>query len=469
MIFAVGNLDATANDANLVSISPATGSATSYVVLNNSVTFKGIIRNEGTTPITAITLKYSDESGIHADYITGINVAASAEYSFTHSATYLVRSYGAHVINMWVELQGDNNPSNNAKSITIEGVAFTPVHHVTVEEATGTWCGWCVRGIVFLDSMRAIHPTDCDLIAVHDGDPMVYATYDNGVGGLIQGYPSTLINRDLVSDPQYIFMDYNNTIGDFGTADLNPVVTYNSTTRQATVVVSATFAVALSGDYRLACVFTEDNVHSTAGGTWDQHNYYSYQSQNIALVDHENGMNFQTLPATIPSAQMYYNYVARTILGGFNGMASSLPTTITINSTQSYTFHYTIPASYNPANMRVVVLLIDNTTSVKHIMNSASGDVLMGINSPTSISGIDLFPNPSNENTTIHLGIKQNENVSVEVFDITGALISADNKGLVAEGEHDFYLNTSNLSQGIYFVKVTAGSSVQTIKMLVTH
>jgi hypothetical protein len=299
---------------------------------------------------------------------------------------------------------------------------------------------------------------------------MAYSTYDNGVGTIIQGYPSTLINRDQLSDPQYIFPDYNNSIGDFGVADLSPVVSYNSSTRHATVDVSATFAMALSGDYRLACVFTEDYVHSTSGGTWDQHNYYSYQSQNIPLVDHESGMNFQSMPATIPSSQMYYNYVARNILGGFNGLAGSLPTTIPINSTQTHTFNYTIPAVYNVTNMKVIVLLIDNTTSPAHIINSASGSVLMGIENPSSsIGAVSLYPNPSNENTNVHLVLSQNENVTISVYNIAGELISAENEGQVIQGEHDFNLGTMNLAKGMYFVKVTAGTSEQTMKMLVTH
>ena len=41
-------------------------------------------------------------------------------------------------------------------------------------------------------------------------------------------------------------------------------------------------ALDLNGDYRLALVITEDNVHGTGTG-YDQHNYYSNQSQNLPL------------------------------------------------------------------------------------------------------------------------------------------------------------------------------------------
>jgi hypothetical protein len=299
---------------------------------------------------------------------------------------------------------------------------------------------------------------------------MTNSTYDAAVGALIQGYPATLVNRDVVSDPQDIFTDYNNSIGDFGYADLTPTITYNSSTHQATVTVSATFAIALNGDYRLACVLTEDNVHSTSGGTWDQHNYYSYQSQNIPLTDPETGMNFNSLPATIPSSQMYYNYVARSLQGSFNGLSGSLPATIPINSTQTHTFNCNIPTSYNVANMKAVILLIDNTVSPKHILNSASGSILMGINDPSSsIGSANLYPNPSNENTSIHINLSQNENVILSVYDVTGKLMSTENEGQLAEGAHDFNLGTMELAEGMYFVKVTAGTSELTMKMMVAH
>jgi hypothetical protein len=325
--------------------------------------------------------------------------------------------------------------------------------------------------MVYLDSMNAVHPTDCDLIAVHNADPMVYAAYDTGMGGLIAGYPSTVINRNMVSDPMNIFTDYANTIGDFGYADITPTVTFNPATRVATVNVSAHFAVDLTGDYRLACVFTEDNVHNAAGGQWDQHNYYSFQSQNIALVDAENGMDFQALPQVIPSAQMYYNYVARTILGGFNGQAASLPATIPAGSTQTYTFTYTVPAAYNAWNMHVKVLLIDNTQAAKHIMNSAGTSTPLGIEShdASALNGVQVYPNPFNQNMNVDITLANNADVTVQMFDMTGKLISTENEGQLSVGQHIISVDGSTLAEGMYFVKITAGTSVVTQKVTVAH
>lgn len=457
------------NDAQVVSLDPASYSPASYATVSSNISLTGVIQNSGTNAITSMAIKYNDGTNTYTDNISSINIPSFGSYNFTHNVPYTVPSAGPHPITFWVELTGDNNHANDTANTVLTGVSFLPVHHVTVEEATGTWCGWCVRGIVFLDSMRAIHPNTCDLIAVHNGDPMVVTAYDAGVGTLIAGYPSTLVNRDLVSDPSNIFPDYDNSINDFGYADLVPTVSFNATTRVATVAVSAHFAVDLSGDYRLACVFTEDDVHSTAGGQWDQHNYYSSQSQNIPLVDAETGFDFQALPQVIPSAQMYYDYVARTIVGGFNGQSASLPSTIPANSTQTYTFTYTVPAAYDVNKMKAIVLLIDNTGSSKHIMNSAGAALPLGIDAPSAIGGIDVYPNPTNANSTVNINLIQSENVTVDVYDMAGALVSSENQGTLAVGNHMVGLNTANLANGMYFVKVTAGQSVKTIKVTVAH
>ena len=45
-------------------------------------------------------------------------------------------------------------------------------------------------------------------IAVHNGDPMVDATYDNGIAGYISGYPSGIVDRGSVIDPSAFAGDF---------------------------------------------------------------------------------------------------------------------------------------------------------------------------------------------------------------------------------------------------------------------
>jgi hypothetical protein len=68
---------------------------------------------------------------------------------------------------------------------------------VVYEEATGTWCGWCVRGHIGLKDMEHYHPDGSWIgIAVHNADPMVLAAYDTALASFISGYPSGAINRN---------------------------------------------------------------------------------------------------------------------------------------------------------------------------------------------------------------------------------------------------------------------------------
>ncbi|CAN5863500.1 hypothetical protein BH11BAC7_BH11BAC7_21710 [soil metagenome] len=452
-------------DANLTAVTPLGNGPASFGLVASNVNIGGTFLNTGLNTITAIDVKYSDGMTTWTQSLTSLNVASYASYTFTHNVPYTIPSLGAHPLTVWVELVNDANPSNDAGTTIVTGAAIIPVHHVTIEEGTGTWCGWCVRGMVFLDDMNTQHPTDCDLIAVHNADPMTNTIYDGGVSGIIPGYPSTLVGRDEVSDPSNIFTDYANHINDFGYANLTPVVTFNATTRVATVIVSANFAVDLAGDYRLACVFTENNVSGTVAG-YNQTNYYSGGANGPMAMP---GYDFAALPSPVPAAQMVYDYVARTIVGGFNGAANSLPATIPAASTQTYTFTYTVPAAYNIANMKATVLLIDNTTATKHIMNSAGMAVPVGITESSALNGVSVYPNPFSETTTVELNLLSNDVVVVEMFDMTGKLVTSQNEGELAAGKHNIALNGSNLADGMYFVKITAGTSVVTQKVSIAH
>ncbi|MGB1311865.1 MAG: GmrSD restriction endonuclease domain-containing protein, partial [Leucothrix sp.] len=80
------------------------------------------------------------------------------------------------------------------------------------------------------------------------------------------------------------------------------------------VSVTADFVEAVSGDWRLACVITEDSVHGT-DAQYGQVNYYSGSQSLIGL----DGIDWMNLPSTVPASQMVYDHVARAIAPGFDG------------------------------------------------------------------------------------------------------------------------------------------------------
>ncbi|MCX6270038.1 MAG: T9SS type A sorting domain-containing protein [Bacteroidetes bacterium] len=363
---------------------------------------------------------------------------------------FSLSTIGEYSVKIWIsEINGgaDNDSTNNELSADVQAVPFIPEHNLVIEEASGTWCGWCVRGIVYMDSIYNAHPGSVIPIAVHSNDPMENAVYNDGIQTIISGYPSTVIDRKYTSDPDEVFSNYNANITDFGFATLSieAVVDEN---RNMTAEITAVFAASLEGDYRFALVLTENNVHKDSTG-YDQVNYYSGGPAGSMG-------GFENLPDPVPAADMYYNFVAREILGGFTGEANSLPPVIMANSIHDYTFNYTIPDEYNAGEIKAIALLIDNQTG--QIMNAkATAFIYTGI-SELSERKINVYPNPACN----VINVSNIKGANVQLADMLGRVIHEEHAG-----SNSIQIDINNYKPGIYFIKVYNGDTVKVIKVLV--
>jgi len=264
-----------------------------------------------------------------------------------------------------------------------------------------------------------------------------------------------------VLDPSQIFDGYTAHQPDFAFADLTMTPTFNGTT--VNVAASAHMAVGLSGDYRLALVVTEDDVTGT-GSTWDQHNYYSSQSNNLPLVG--AGHNWQTEPNPVPAANMKYDHVARIIVGGFTGQTGSLPATMNSGSTYNYTFSNVDISAWTKKNLRLVVMLIDATHNV--ILNSKSVNyVAAGVTEATPVvSSLNVYPTLVSDMVTVDLTLAQHSDVTMNITDIMGHVISSQSLSNEAAGAHQYYYNTRDLASGVYFVNVVTSSGTISQKIV---
>ena len=451
-------------DAALTNLTPANGSPLAYGASGSNVTMTGKVSNYGSSALTSYNLKYQVNGGtVVSQAVTG-NIASYGTATVTFSTPYTIPGTSAYNVKAWVEATGDANHTNDSATTTINGVSFMPKKRVVVEEATGTWCGWCVRGIVYMDSLWTAHPDDVSLVAVHNQDPMMISAYDAKVTATpgFSGFPGVVVDRREVKDPSDLFTVWNTERNYFGFADVT-LGTATFSGNNLTVPVNVKPAINLSGDYRLALVVTEDRVHNTSGGTWDQHNYYSTQSQNLPLSNSE--YNFQQLPATIPSAQMYYDFVARSITN-VSGDASSLPATMTAGTTYNKTYTVPVDASWSKSKMRAVVMLIRNSDGA--ILNSANTRGSLGVsNVSAGISRFSVFPNPANANASARIELSQSSNVSVEVVDVMGRVVAAIPAAQMGAGEHIVTLPVAQLASGVYNVKITTEGGTLTERLSV--
>ena len=138
-------------------------------------------------------------------------------------------------------------------------------------------------------------------------------------------------------------------------------------------------------------------------------------------------------------------------------------------------------ANYGGTGMPHVVVMGNNTHHIFYNQKNGSNDgvaITAAINSAlattgvTNISGagnsIQLFPNPVKDRATLNYTLDQQSVVSIDVYNIIGNKVKTIVPGIQNSGEHTIDLNfDSKPANGIYFIKLNAGNSSQTIKFTV--
>jgi len=76
------------------------------------------------------------------------------------------------------------------------------------------------------------------------------------------------------------------------------------------------------------------------------------------------------------------------------------------------------------------------------------------------------YPNPFNPTTSISFSIPQSDMVSLNVYDITGKLVTTLINEQMNIGYHSIDWNGTNQSSGMYLVRMKSGEYVETQKLL---
>lgn len=220
---------------------------------------------------------------------------------------------------------------------------------VVVEEGTGTWCGWCPRGIVGLRETFERHPDDFIPIAVHVQDEMYTDDYMPLIEQKFGNYPICIMNRRYVFDPNAEAIEYYFGIGsETSNAAIKMSAQWVDETKKEVKVNTATsFAYDMPDDYRIAYVITENKV-----GPYSQVNYYSGGSGG------EMG-GFENEPNKV---SIYFDHVARSI-SNVNGTRRTVPEGPLGGEVYQYSHVLEIPDNVqNIENIELTVLLINQET-----------------------------------------------------------------------------------------------------------
>jgi hypothetical protein len=81
-------------------------------------------------------------------------------------------------------------------------------------------------------------------------------------------------------------------------------------------------------------------------------------------------------------------------------------------------------------------------------------------------TNLKVYPNPVTDITKLNYTLFKNSDVSVEVYNISGKLMKTIREKNVAKGDQSIEIDASDLSNGSYIVKFSAGSVNETIKFV---
>jgi hypothetical protein len=438
-----------------------------YVAVNAPSTLTGKVKNLGNTAITSFDIAYSIAGGTQViDSYSGQNLAIGESYDFTHDTPLTFANTGTYKVDVKIQnVNGgtDNNPANDTLSTYVSVLPWIPEKKVFCEEATGTWCGWCVRGICFMDQMAATYPDTWIGTAVHNGDPMVVTDWDNEIPNIIPsfpGYPSGTINRVKMWDPQDFEAGYLEEMDAVSPASIEVVnFAWNSATRLVSFDVKSEFLVEISNELRFGAVIMEDSLFGT-GTDWEQANYY------------EGGANgpmcgFETKPDPIPAADMHYDHVGRVILDGPYGTAGSISAPVTAGSVQTHHYEYTIPAGWIYDHLHFVGLIMDHTAGV--ILNATNDVVWVGTSELNNDLRLKVFPNPAINKVNVNFTLDNPGMTGIKVYDLPGNCVLNIAPVQYPVGQNKVEIDLSRLVQGMYFVEVSVNGHTNTHKISVTR
>jgi hypothetical protein len=415
--------------------------------------------NAGTDPITSFDVAIDIYGSTYNESVSGVNLTAGQAIDVVYTTALGIQP-GVHNATATVSnVNGgtDGDPSDDDACLIASHVTPAPGKVVVGEEATGTWCPWCVRGTVFMDRYEEAFGSFWAGIAVHNGDPMVVTDYDASIGGFIGGYPSSLVDRGPEVDPSGMDGDFYARLATAPTAFISNASVWDAQTRELQVTVEADFQSAADNSWALACVLTEDGVTGTT----------SDYAQANAYANNSNGPmgGYELLPSPVPAADMVYDHVARDIAPDWNGDLTAFPATVNAGEQHSVTFTFTLPAEWDENNIHVIGMLINPNGGID---NAGKSTIFSntGVNELTNAPTFRMYPNPVSTVAFIEADFENNAEVSIAMIDMAGKEVASRDYGVVTAGSK-LPINTSALESGVYLVQLSVNGVVMTQRLVV--
>lgn len=357
------------------------------------------MRNMSPVNVTNFTLAYSVDGQQVGEKSFACNLS---EIGDTHSIELPLPALelGSHTYEAEVvSINGKAQTAGVKAGGNVEVLKHVMYRTHVIEECTGTWCGYCVRGLVAMREMRKNHPNRFIGIAVHGRDKYETSSYATLLGR-ISGYPSAFFNRSRIVGTEPSEMESAFVHADELTdCEIKIVGIEYADASHNNVNIYMRYRFASSHDkidYRVAIVTLEDNLGDS------QANYYSGGGMG-PMGGFENMGSY---------AWVELMDVARNITS-YTGIINSVPATLEEGQWYDYCYTYTLPNNIRSIQNVTIVALLQNASGTE-ILNADKCETIheqgtLGIESahvavPADNASYDLFGRRLNgENTGISI------------------------------------------------------------------
>lgn len=372
--------------------------------LGSTITVTGTIRNNNYMAVQNPKIAYSYNGGevTKKSVSCKLSQGQSKDFSITIPTKTAITEDGPVTIDLelvWPDDAEDDYAADNKAQLKVAFTSAAPNRRLVCEEGTGTWCGWCVRGIVGLHDMAAKYPDQFIGIAVHANDKMQNAAYANFLVNMgINGYPGSIINRQRGSvDPSFGNLEKAlKAMPQYSEVDVNCEADLSATNFSIRAIVKPLVNID-NANYSVVFVMTEDHISDK------QSNYYAGGGSGVMGGYEKLGS----------SVEVDFLDVARYIWPLNNPEsepAAQLPTTM--EAGQSYSVEHS-PSSVKHEN-------IDNLNCIALVIDRTTGEVVNAGKFEQRLTGIDTVLAP--------------EAPAAPVYNLAGQRISGQHHGVAIEG-----------------------------------
>jgi hypothetical protein len=107
------------------------------------------------------------------------------------------------------------------------------------------------------------------------------------------------------------------------------------------------------------------------------------------------------------------------------------------------------------------------TLNTQPIPESTNKGTFANSISPLSYELKQNYPNPFNSQTAVEFSLASDTHVDLKLFDVMGRLVSEILSSNLSAGRHKINFDSKDISSGVYFYTINAGSFTKTLKMIV--